>query len=572
MRDRRYTNLSTSSTFSTDSDVSGGSRASLNEKRVFSPSPTGSPLLDSETKEHPIRPARRTSTLLLFLTIIAVLALKFVLVSYLLRLLGISFSTPHSWSLGTPFAGDRDLPDQPSAVKVLDGLGQPKWTVHIPHDYSFPLQSRHAQQICRQSETLRDELSMRSRMMPVKDWRRKGGYYVPDTTFLDVDAAAELSGQTQSNSISDDNVCESSLTFALDTQDTSFGKSLLMLWLSYGLAKKEGRAFFVDDSRWLYGRYTSFFLPLPSTNCTPPPPRQVVPCPHNAKHLLVSSATIPWTFGAAFEREYLQSWKSGLEKSRQVYGLLRTGYEDLFHLTDEHATFAALRSASLKGDAERQDASTIGVHLRRGDLHPFEYQFSQDYLPLERYGAAARKLRAHCDGAQDASPAFAFLLASDDPDIFESAELQQSAHPFAVQKTQERIQLASKATLDLSAPTEDILQPDSGYTKHVDENSGWEGGFYSALFYSIGGGNRASSSSVADDTLFSAPAMQMRELVGRAYLLDLAVLGTASDGIVCASSSATCRVLGVMMGWDAVAQGRWVNVDDNRAWSWDGRR
>ena len=63
----------------------------------------------------------------------------------------------------------------------------------------------------------------------------------------------------------------------------------------------------------------------------------------------------------------------------------------------------------------------------------------------------------------------------------------------------------------------------------------------------------------------------MRELVGRAYLLDLAVLGE-SDGVVCGISSATCRLLGVMLGWDAVKEGKWVNVDDGRAWSWDGRR
>ena len=63
----------------------------------------------------------------------------------------------------------------------------------------------------------------------------------------------------------------------------------------------------------------------------------------------------------------------------------------------------------------------------------------------------------------------------------------------------------------------------------------------------------------------------MRELIGRGYLLDLSVLGQ-SDGVVCAVSSATCRVLGVMLGFDAIKEGRWVNVDDRRAWSWDGRR
>jgi hypothetical protein len=59
-------------------------------------------------------------------------------------------------------------------------------------------------------------------------------------------------------------------------------------------------------------------------------------------------------------------------------------------------------------------------------------------------------------------------------------------------------------------------------------------------------------------------------LIGRGYLLDLAVLG-ASDGVVCAVGSSACRLVGVMMGWEAVSEGRWVNVDDGRGWSWDGR-
>ena len=54
---------------------------------------------------------------------------------------------------------------------------------------------------------------------------------------------------------------------------------------------------------------------------------------------------------------------------------------------------------------------------------------------------------------------------------------------------------------------------------------------------------------------------QLREYIGRAYLLDLAVLG-GSDGVVCAVSSVACRILAVMLGWDkAMEEGKWVNVD-----------
>ncbi|KAI7640628.1 hypothetical protein KC319_g13889, partial [Hortaea werneckii] len=170
------------------------------------------------------------------------------------------------------------------------------------------------------------------------------------------------------------------------------------------------------------------------------------------------------------------------------------------------------------------------------------------------------------------------LLASDDPDIGQSPELTQAAAPFTIQKAQERIMLATKAALDQTSPKQDIREPGSAYVKHVDENTGWEGGFFSALFFSLGNQSPSGSAGRLRDLAESGgeievpeQAMRMRELVGRAYLIDLAVLGEG-DGVVCAVSSAACRLLGVMLGWDAVVDGRWMNVDDGRAWSWNGKR
>jgi hypothetical protein len=45
-------------------------------------------------------------------------------------------------------------------------------------------------------------------------------------------------------------VCQSSLTFVMETSEAGFGNTLLALWLSYGVARKEGRTFFIDDSNW----------------------------------------------------------------------------------------------------------------------------------------------------------------------------------------------------------------------------------------------------------------------------------------------------------------------------------
>lgn len=569
MRDRRTTNLSTSSTFSTDSAVTETSRASLNEKRAPSPPPIFLP--EFATKENHSRPNSRIrdSRILQAIGIVCcIIGLWYFVLSPSWSPIS-SSPAAEKVSISWPdLIGEHILPDEPSAIRVHDSQGRAKWTVHIPQNYSFPLQSDHVQNTCKQSEVLRDELSPQSRMMAVKDWRRKGSYYVPDNTFLDIDAAESMGAIPTTDTANTGSICDRSLTLVLDAEDTSFGRSLLIVWLSYGLAKKEGRAFFVDDSNWLYGQYNAFFAPLPPSKCTPPPAHRIVPCPHTAKHLLVSSATVPWTFGAAFEREFSQTWRSGVAKSRRIYDLLRTGYEDLFHLRSEDASWASNRIGQLKENAHRQGNSIIGIHLRRGDLHPFEYQFSQDYLPLERYGTAAVKLRKelepHISISSEGGPHCPLLLATDDPETLDRPELRHSAQPFDLEKAQERISLATKATLDLSSPAAPVADPDSVYTKHVTENAGWDGGFYSALFHSLG------KSSDNDDDL-SEQAVQMRELVGRAYLLDLAVLGS-SDGVVCASSSATCRLLGVMLGFDAVTNGRWVNVDDKRVWSWDGRR
>lgn len=468
----------------------------------------------------------------------------------------------------------------------------------IPHNTSFPLHGTVYKDLCTHGDALGRRLTGKTRSFRLKDWRRRGSYYAQDPSFVDI-ADAEQSGALPQPALQEavtQPVCSSSLTFAMDADETGFGKTLLLLWLSYGLAKREGRAFFIDDSRWVYGKYTSYFVPPPSQDCLPPAPHHVLPCPHQARHLVVSADTVPWNFGMHFHEEFIYQRRYGSEKYQQIYDLARTGYEDLFELVGEDAIYARSRIANMKEDAASHGGSVVGMQIRRGDQHPFEYQFSRDYLPLERYATAARSLfrsflsRPGPGHANDDLADFSALveyvhsplvLASDDPEVFVAPELSQAAAPFTVQKAQERIVLATKAALDRTSPVAPIRAPGSAYVKHVDENSGWEGGFYKALFHSLGYPKTTSGSGtlerlsslsnigIGDDSTATEQAMRMRELVGRAYLLDLAVL-SQSDGVVCAVSSAACRILGVMLGWDAVVNDRWMNVDDSRPWSWDG--
>lgn len=477
----------------------------------------------------------------------------------------------------TEWVAGNDLPDYPTPLLVADATGISKWTVSIPHQWTFPLPPRYYKDICAHGSALRDDLSSHAERARGSNWWRPASHHdAKDQTYLDV-ADAEASGalpQSPENDTAD--TCPSSMTVVLEAGDASFGQSLMLLWLSYGLAKQEGRAFFIDDSRWAWGRYASYFMPAPKSNCSVPP-HQIVPCIPSARHLLVSSATSPWTFGAGFRSDLQRLHKRGKQSQRAIFDLIRAGYQDLFHLAGEDSLYAAARIAKLKDEASQHNGAFIGMQIRRGDMHPFEFQYSKDYLPLERYADGAHSLlqshlsRTSGRAIDPSSPSIvnsSLALASDDPDIIHDPDLWHAALPLTILPAQERIQLATKATLDKNVPRTSLREPGSAYIKHVDENSGWEGGFYSALFFSLGGGSAPTEELTPPQ--IPEQASRLRALVGRAYLLDLAVLG-ASDGVVCAVSSATCRALGVMMGWSGLKEERWVNVDGRRGWSWDGR-
>jgi len=161
--------------------------------------------------------------------------------------------------------GDEELPDFPTPVVVTDKRGRAKWTVSIPPDHEFPLTPKMYADICHQNMEVAmhvEDLHSHSHKVHQAHY----GYYHVDSNFMDVaeaeahgllpGAAAktsmvedELVGETQ-NSLIESDVCERSMTFLLETGDAGLGKTLMMLWSAYGLAQKEKREFFLDDSRW----------------------------------------------------------------------------------------------------------------------------------------------------------------------------------------------------------------------------------------------------------------------------------------------------------------------------------
>ena len=156
------------------------------------------------------------------------------------------------------------------------------------------------------------------------------------------------------------------------------------------------------------------------------------------------------------------------------------------------------------------------------------------------------------------------LLASDDADMFDHVELS------GAMRAQTRISLASKKQL-------------------ASGGLGWEGGFFKDVFWGLGlpehvkeqkrAGSPRPTKARPDEgseigkgngviqghdrnyrTSPTSEALQLRELLGRAYLLDLAMLAR-SDKVVCGVSSNACRILAVMLGWED-----WKNVDGNYGW------
>ncbi|KAF2098551.1 hypothetical protein NA57DRAFT_12216, partial [Rhizodiscina lignyota] len=457
--------------------------------------------------------------------------------------------------------GDSALPSDPSVVMLTDHSGKPRWTVSIPPKYAFPLIPAQYKEICSQA----DEMTLH--IADSKKQRKSHRYYGADPDFMDVPEAERkgLLGYAKGGSGAMDEVigslpqCKGTLTYVMETSDAGIGNSLLGLWMAYGLAQKEGRSFFVDDTRWPYGNYSSYFRPIPAANCAPPPPSHRVPCPHTAAHIVISAATFPHAFGMDFNNEFEDLRKTGVEQQRRIFALARTGYEALFHLADPDDVEYVKQRRSDVQETKEAGGMTIGLHVRRGDRHPWEYQYSKDYIPLTHYMDEARQVlldRYEHDEEEEKAPsagvvASKLLLATDDPDIYDAPDVART------ERAQTRIVLASKKAIEKANPD---AQPKN---KYVDEIHGWEGGFFHDVFWGLGRDAPGASA------LASEPGdgvMQMRRWIGNGYVLDLAVLAEA-DVVVCGVSAMGCRLLAVMMGWErAFAQEGWRNVDGGFEW------
>ena len=254
---------------------------------------------------------------------------------------------------------------------------------------------------------------------------------------------------------------------------------------------------------------------------------------------------------------------------------MRTGHDALFHLADPGADYISSRTSELDPLVHSKGGITVGLHIRHGDRRPWEFQYKESYIPPSNYLDAARAMisshfqndtAAEKSTPMEAELASQILLASDDPDVYDSLDFS----PATIVRAQSQILLASKTTLDATLDASAPKPPPSedGFTKFIETNVGWEGGFFPNVFWGLGTAAKVASSGTAaeEGKRFGDGTMALRELVARAYLLDLKVLG-GSDRVVCAVSSVGCRLLAVMMGWErAVVRREWRNVDGGFGW------
>ncbi len=146
-------------------------------------------------------------------------------------------------------------PKRATPVIVMDINGTSRWTVAIPGKQEFPLLPAEYAGLCSASHRLAEHISQES---GAHSSHSHFDYYHVDESFIEVDEAekqwliptslATLSEQQQQTE--EKKICNRTLTYVLESTDPGLGHTLMGLWLAYGLAKKEGRDFFIDDRNW----------------------------------------------------------------------------------------------------------------------------------------------------------------------------------------------------------------------------------------------------------------------------------------------------------------------------------
>lgn len=277
MHARRNPNLSIQSTASyaqlspsVHSATSGAflSPTVASRRGLLSRSPPASPSLPSLIPRHGKKPSTQSHSGLIKKILIGCCGVAFLLWLVLRQIYSESqqnvsyVDDGEEWEM----VGGSQLPREASAVAVQDAKGKMRWTVSIPSSMDFPLQPAQYRDICQQSMELASSIRKEAQSSNIA--KRMLNYYQEDQYYIDVQEAEQQAllppskatgrpkGFVEDEAIVDGfstaglKVCDRSMTYVMETEDAGFGNTLMRLWMSYGLAKAEKRAFFIDDSRW----------------------------------------------------------------------------------------------------------------------------------------------------------------------------------------------------------------------------------------------------------------------------------------------------------------------------------
>lgn len=165
--------------------------------------------------------------------------------------------------------------ERPLPFVITDKQNTLRWVVSLPRHLDYPLKPSEYVDICHRSDDLARRLRHLNGESDFQQTPGSTGYYHVDPCFMDIQEAFEHgllpAGNDHTTKVSEDNsgteelveegwkvkhgggkvkICERSLTYVLETIDAGIGKTLMGLWLAYGLAKREDRAFFIDDTYW----------------------------------------------------------------------------------------------------------------------------------------------------------------------------------------------------------------------------------------------------------------------------------------------------------------------------------
>ena len=380
-------------------------------------SPLPSPALPSIVPRHGKKPAprliRRTLRIIYRLTTyICGLLFTYWILSIIFREDGPPASfDPSSIDIGDYTSLQKDnLPQDFTPIVIKEPSKDPRWTVSMLANADFPLKPSQYADLCFKS----DQVGKHLHALEGQNHRHGSSYsyYGINPNFIDVEEAERLghlpgdqrdrhepssksqSDNTRHKALEDGNSlnegresssCKRSMTFVLESTDAGLGKTLMGLWISYGLAKHEGRAFFIEDANWAYGKYGDFFKPPPRQPCDPPPMSHRLPFPHQANHLIISPSTYPWAFGHSFNLAFEQSHGHKSQHYSTTFGFARAGHDALFHLADPDAHYLSSRLSQIESDVRSKGGTTVGLHVRRGDCRPWESQYSDSYIPLSTF-------------------------------------------------------------------------------------------------------------------------------------------------------------------------------------------